>query len=94
MAQAETESEIEFTLKKVKIFDRFKNQLNDRQFTAIRRMLEEGAKGFQGGMNARKYAGICKVSKATATRDLQYLNSIEALLAAGSGRSTSYRVNI
>jgi len=93
-AQADAESEIEFTLKKVNFFDRFKNQLNDRQLTAVRPMLDEVAKDFQGGMSARKYARICKVSKATATRDLQYLNSIEALLAAGGGRSTSYRVNI
>ena len=57
-------------------------------------MLEEGPKGFHEGMIARKYAGICKVSKATATRDLQYFNSVEALLATGNGRSTSYRVNI
>ena len=61
--QAETESEIEFTLKKVKFFDRFKNQLNDRQKTAIRRMLDEGAQGFQGGMSARKYAVSAKFQK-------------------------------
>ena len=36
-------------------------------------MLEEGPKGFEGGMNARKYTGITKASKATATRDLQDL---------------------
>lgn len=93
-AQADAESEIEFTLKKVKFFDRFKNQLNDRQLTVVRRMLDEGVKGFRGGMNARKYTGICKVSKATATRDLQDLASKEALLVSGGGRSTSYRVNI
>ncbi|MBE0674417.1 MAG: hypothetical protein IH591_07130 [Bacteroidales bacterium] len=93
-AQSEAEAEIEFTLKKVKFFDRFINQLNARQLTALKRMLGEGAKGFQGGMNARKYAGICKVSKATATRDLQYLAAREAVMVTGGGRSTSYRVNI
>lgn len=93
-AQTEAEAEIEFTLKKVKFFDRFINQLNARQLTVLKRMLDKGAKGFQGGMNARKYAGICKVSKATATRDLQYLAAIEAVMVNGGGRSTSYRVNI
>jgi Fic family protein len=92
-AQKEAEDEIEFTLKKVKFFDRFINLLNARQSTVLKRMLGEGAKCFQGGMNARKYAGICKVSKATATRDLQYLAAIEALVVTGGGRSTSYRVN-
>jgi Fic family protein len=57
-------------------------------------MLEEGPKGFQGGMNAGKYAGLCKVSKPTATRDLQYLAEIKAFLDSGGGRSTSYQVNI
>jgi len=37
---------------------------------------------------------IYKVSKATATRDLQYLNSTGALLVSGGGRSTICRVNI
>jgi len=60
----------------------------------VKRMLEEGPKGFAGGMNAKKYSGLCKVSKATATRDLQYLAEIKAFLVTGQGRSTSYQVNI
>lgn len=93
-AQKDSENEIDFTLKKAKFFDRFKNQLNERHLTVIRRMLEEGPKGFQGGMNAKKYAGLCKVSKPTATRDLQYLAEIKVFLVSGGGRSTSYQVNI
>ena len=69
------------------------NQHDDIQLSVVRRMLDEGAKGFRGGINAGKYASICKVLKATATRDLQYLNPIEALLVSGGGRSTSYQVN-
>jgi Fic family protein len=57
-------------------------------------MLEEGPKGFTGGMNAGKYAGLCKISKATATRDLQYLAEIKAFQVFGGGRSTSYQVNL
>ncbi len=34
-------------------------------------MLEEGSKGFEGGMSAKKYIAIAHTSKATATRDLQ-----------------------
>jgi Fic family protein len=93
-AEIDSENEIEFTLKKAKFFDRFRNQLNERHLTVIRRMLEEGPKGFQGGMNAGKYIGLCKVSKPTATRDLQYLVEIKAFLVSGGGRSTSYQVNI
>ena len=93
-AQKEAELQIEFTLKKARFFDRFKNQLNDRQLTVIRRMLEEGTKGFQGGMNARKYIGISKTSKATATRDMQQLLEIGAFVNEGmaGGRSTSYQL--
>ena len=95
-AQIEAETEIDFTLKKTRFFDRFRDQLNDRQLAVIKRMLEEGTKGFGGGMNAKKYIGIAKTSKATATRDMQHLLGIGAFVLAGKagGRSTSYQVNI
>ena len=95
-AQREAETQIDFTLKKTKFFDRFKDQLNERQLTVIKRMLEEGTKGFQGGMNATKYIGLTRTSKATATRDMQQLLEIGAFVLAGKagGRSTSYQVNL
>ena len=95
-AQAEAEIQIEFTLKKTRFFNRFNDQLNERQLAVIKRMLEEGPKGFQGGMNATKYIGNTNTSKATATRDMQQLLEIGAFVLAGEagGRSTSYRVNI
>ncbi len=95
-AQIEAETQIDFTLKKTKFFDRFKDQFNDRQFAVIKRMLEEGPKGFEGGMNARKYIIITKTSKATATRDMQQLVEIGAFVLASKagGRSTSYQINI
>jgi len=78
----------------VKFFDKYGTLLNERQLKVVKRMLEEGPNGFAGGMNAQKYSGLCKVSKATATRDLQHLADIKAFLATGRGRSTSYQVNI
>lgn len=95
-AQVDAEVQIDFTLKKVKFFDRFKGKLNERQLKVINRMLEEGPAGFEGGMNASKYVSLAKVSKATATRDLQELLQIGAfsLLGSGGGRSTRYRVNL
>lgn len=93
-AQMDSENEIDFTLKKVKFFDKFRDQLSERHLTVIRRMLEEGPKGFNGGMNARKYVSLTKISKPTATRDLQYLAEIKAFLVSGGGRSTNYQVNI
>ncbi len=93
-AQTDTEQQIDFTLKKVKFFDSFRGQLSERQLKVIRRMLDEGPEGFEGGMNARKYGSLMKVSKATATRDLQELLSIGVLMSidGARGRSTSYKI--
>jgi len=88
-----SEAIIDFTLKKTKLFDKYASELNERQLKVIRRMLEEGTDGFEGGMTARKYVGITKTSKATATRDLQYLLEIGVFKLIGKGRSTSYQIN-
>lgn len=93
-AQIETEVQINFTLGKVKFFDRFKDKLNERQLKVIKRIFDEGPKGFEGGMNARKYMQITKTSKATATRDLQDLTDKNVFIASGGGRSVSYRLNL
>lgn len=95
-AQLFTEGQIDFILKKTVFFDRFKNQLNERQIKVIKRMLEEEPKGFEGGINAGKYISITKTSKATATRDLQDLieKSVLILFGESGGRSTRYRINI
>ncbi|OLY91804.1 hypothetical protein BUE76_07745 [Cnuella takakiae] len=47
-------------------------------------------------MNAGKYGSVTKVSKATATRDLQALLEMGALayLGEGGGRSTKYGLNL
>ncbi len=94
-AQTEAEEQIDFTLKKARFFDKYRNLLNERQLVVVKRMLEEGTKGFEGGMNARKYVGITKTSKATATRDMQNLVETGVLVPVGKGgRSTSYQINI
>jgi Fic family protein len=93
-AQEQAEEQIEFTLKKTKFFDRFRNELNERQLKVMGRILEEGPRGFQGGMNAQKYMAITNTSKATATRDLQDLVERGACVQSGGGRSTRYEVNL
>lgn len=85
---------VNFILKKSKFFDRFKDVLNERQTKVVRRMLEAGPDGFEGGMSAKKYMSITKASKATATRDLQHLLELEVLILEGGGRSTHYILNI
>ena len=93
-AQESAETLITFILQKSRFFGDYDNKLDKPHRKAINRMLEEGPKGFEGGMSAGKYISITGVSKATATRHLQYLTEIEALVQTGSGRSTRYQINL
>jgi Fic family protein len=93
-AQKQMRYIIEFTLKKTKFFDQFKEMLNERQLKVIKKIMDAGHMGFEGGVNANKYMSIAKVSKATATRDLQYLADIKVLLPEGGGRSTRYVLHL
>ncbi len=92
-AQKQTNEVIDFILKKSKFFDRYKNELNERQLKVVKRMFDEGPAGFEGGMSAKKYMVITKTSKATATRDLQDLIEKQILNIEGGGRSTHYILN-
>ncbi|SEI37619.1 Fic family protein [Dyadobacter sp. SG02] len=91
-AQIETRNMLDFTLKKTRFFDRFRDLLNEREAKVVQKMLETGPNGFKGGMTAKKYMSITKTSKATATRDLQHLAEIECVVTSGGGRSTSYQL--
>jgi Fic family protein len=93
-AQVLAKKQIEFTLLKTRFFDRFNPTLNQRQLKALNKMLEDGIDGFKGGMTANKYTSITKASKATATRDLQELTVMGALIIQGGGRSTHYFINL
>jgi Fic family protein len=93
-AQKQAKQLIEASLKKTKFFDRYKGELNERQLKLIKRMMDGEPEGFKGGINAAKYMSLVKVSKATATRDLQHLHEIGALTQEGGGRSTKYHLNI
>lgn len=93
-AQRDAKAMVQFTLRKAQFFDRYKHQLNERQLKAVNKMLEKGADGFEGGMTAKKYIGITKTSKATATRDLQELQVTGIFAQEGAGRSIRYQLNL
>ncbi|WP_373549751.1 Fic family protein [Haliscomenobacter sp.] len=93
-AQLEFIETIDFLLKKTTFFDKHQAKLNEAQCKVLNRMLEEGEENFKGGMNARKYQSISKVSKATATRHLQDLVEKGILIVQKGGRSTHYQVNL
>lgn len=91
-AQLEAKQTIDFTLRKIKVFDLFREKFNDRQKKVLQKMYSFGIDGFEGGMTAKKYISITKTSKATATRDLKELENLGVLMAFGSGRSVHYKI--
>ncbi|UKT65783.1 DUF4172 domain-containing protein [Pedobacter mucosus] len=92
-AQLGAKKMIDFTLNKIKVFDLFKERLNERQQKVLQKMYSFGLDGFIGGMSTKKYISITSTSKATATRDLQVLENLGILVAFGGGRSIHYHLN-
>lgn len=88
-----TKQIIKFTLLKVNFLDKCKSLINERQNKAIIKMFEAGISGFEGGMTSKKYVSINKISRATATRDLQDLFEKQIFKQNGEGRSVSYELN-
>ena len=69
--------------------------LNKRQEKIIRKLFQFGAQGMEGGLTARKYTGVTRTSKATATRDLAQLEKLGVIVKSTSGgRSTSYSLTV
>jgi Fic family protein len=84
---------INFTLQKTRLFDKYKDVLTKNQFLVLKKMLSKGMDGYVGGMTAKKYMKITKVSKSTATREMGKLKDLGIFKIVGEGRSTSYLVN-
>jgi Fic family protein len=91
-AQAEAQTWVEFLIEKTKLFDRLRGLLNERQEKVLLRMTREGPEGFQGGLSAENYLAITGASRATATRDLQELVEMGALVRSGRLKGTRYRL--
>lgn len=81
-------------LRGAKLYDRLKNQFNERQEKAIARIFREGLEGFKGGLSAENYISITQTSRATATRDLQELVAMGVLFKTGELKATRYHLNI
>lgn len=93
-AQQVTLDRVGFFISKARFYDRYREQLNDRQAKVIERMFREGPEGFKGGLSAENYLSITGTSRATATRDLQHLVAIGALTRTGELRYTRYWLKI
>lgn len=69
-AMKESQWIVDRVVKKAQFWQLHKDTpLNSRQLKVINRLLDNGEK-FKGGMTTRKYAGMTKCSKVTASRDL------------------------
>ncbi|WP_347839385.1 Fic family protein [uncultured Draconibacterium sp.] len=89
-AQEHTLKRIDFLIEKIRFFDRFSSQLNERQLKVVKRLFDAGHKGFKGGLSANNYQTIAKASASTATRDLQDLINKQILIKTGTLKSTRY----
>lgn len=93
-AQDYTQSLIEFLIEKGKFFLRFRNLLNERQQKVVDRIFKEGINGFIGGLSADNYIKISGTTASTATRDLQKMVDLGAMIKTGQRKGTRYYLNI
>lgn len=93
-AQEYTQEMVYFLIEKTRLYDRLRGQINERQEKVLIRMFREGLEGFKGGLSAENYISITGTSRATATRDLQGLVEMGALIKSGELKGTRYHLNI
>ncbi len=67
--------------------------MNDRQRKVVKKLLEAGQDGFDGGFTAKKHQGMVKGSRATLARDLADLVEKRILLCSGVKKATKYELN-
>jgi Fic family protein len=85
---------VEFFIEKTRLIDRLRGKWNEQQEKVILRMAREEPGGFKGGLSAENYLAITGTSRATATRDLQDLVEMGALVRTGRLNGTRYRLAI
>jgi Fic family protein len=93
-AQGNTIRRVDFYVAKAKFYERLRDRLNERQDRVIARMFKEDIDGFKGGLSAENYISIAKISRATATRDLQDLVEKQAFTRTGERRHTRYYLKL
>jgi Fic family protein len=93
-AQQYTIECVEHIIKKCRFYDKYGDLMNSRQHKVIARMFREGLEGFRGGLSAENYISITRTSPSTATRDLQGLVAMNALIRNGRRNYTRYALNL
>ncbi len=67
-------------------------ELTPTQTKAINKLFDLGPEGFANGISTEKYVNLCRVSRATAYRELTSLCEMGVLVQTGVGRGTRYRL--
>ncbi|MBF0264038.1 MAG: Fic family protein [Gammaproteobacteria bacterium] len=93
-AQSIAKEEVDFVLNKTRFYDRFAEQLNERQAKVVERIFTEGRKGFEGGLSTKNYMTIAKCPNRTASRDLSDMLDKGIISKYGAGRSTRYELHL
>ncbi len=69
-------------------------QLTPTQAKAISKLYDVGTDGFANGISTEKYVNLCRVSRATAYRELTALCEMGVLVQTGAGRATRYGLHL
>jgi len=83
------------TLRKTRFWTELREQhpqLTPTQIKAINKLYDVGSDGFVNGISTEKYVNLCRVSRATAYRELTALCEMRMLVQTGTGRGTRYRL--
>lgn len=67
-------------------------QFTPTQTKAINKLYDVGPEGFTNGISTEKYVNLCRVSRATAYRELTALCEMGVLVQTGKGRGTRYKL--
>ena len=84
----------QFVAAKGEYLSRYESRISERAKKVIVRLFRDGPSGVGAGLSAAKWMRMTKVSKPTATRDLEELAKIGAIIREGEGAATHYHLNI
>jgi len=87
-------AQVEFIIAKVKLLDRLRSQINEREQKALLRMFREGPEAFKGGLSAGNYSTITGASPATTTRDLADPTEKGAVIRSGERKHARYALDL
>jgi Fic family protein len=82
-------------MRKTRFWEELREQhpeLTPTQTKAINKLYDVGPDGFVNGISTEKYVNLCRVSRATAYRELRALCEMGVLVQTGAGRGTRYKL--